>query len=275
MANYAEQSSARNKRAGGTGSASGDSSARENRIGNRDRVPGESQTSADTRNAQSKTQPSHRVPFSVREAQWRRQGYGGASKRMAQFQASSMGQSMGMGGTASDPYGKAESGQKPDPLPSPESNEGGNTEAQPQSGVLRKALGAVARGASQLMAPLLPDPNSPQANFMNRSMSGGPLSNKEIADAQAYAKSMGTTFDPRTGYDRSNFMGEKSPELPSVNMTPKPKSTRVRTFSDPAAAIAQNKQDPAGPKLLSDGVALPVRNKPEKLKIPSLPDLNF
>jgi len=41
---------------------------------------------------------------------------------------------------------------------------------------------------------------SPQYNFYNRMQSGQPLSQQEIAQAQAFAQTMGTEFNPKTGY---------------------------------------------------------------------------
>ena len=48
-------------------------------------------------------------------------------------------------------------------------------------------------------------PGSAQANFATRMATGEPLTPQEIQDAQAFAASMGTTFDPATGYSREPF----------------------------------------------------------------------
>jgi hypothetical protein len=48
-------------------------------------------------------------------------------------------------------------------------------------------------------------PGSAQANFATRMATGKALSPQEIQDAQALAASMGTTFDPATGYSREAF----------------------------------------------------------------------
>ena len=48
-------------------------------------------------------------------------------------------------------------------------------------------------------------PGSAQANFATRMETGEALSPQEIQDAQAFAASMGTTFDPATGYSREPF----------------------------------------------------------------------
>ena len=64
-------------------------------------------------------------------------------------------------------------------------------------------LEALERLSSQPEATLtLPsgEIGSPQYNFYNRMQSGQPLSQQEIAQAQAFAQTMGTTFDPKTGY---------------------------------------------------------------------------
>ena len=55
---YEQESQARQMRIGGTGTLTGDSAAREARLMSQMRQPGESQTSADTRRAQSRTQGS-------------------------------------------------------------------------------------------------------------------------------------------------------------------------------------------------------------------------
>jgi hypothetical protein len=47
--------------------------------------------------------------------------------------------------------------------------------------------------------------NSPQANFLAEKAKGD-LTSKQIADANAFAKSIGTTFDPELGYDRTSFL---------------------------------------------------------------------
>ena len=47
--------------------------------------------------------------------------------------------------------------------------------------------------------------NSPQANFLAEKAKGD-LTSKQIADANAFAKSIGTTFDPELGYSRAPFL---------------------------------------------------------------------
>ena len=49
-------------------------------------------------------------------------------------------------------------------------------------------------------------PGSPQANFAARMATGEALSSQEIQDAGVLATSMGTTFDPSTGYSREAFL---------------------------------------------------------------------
>ena len=58
-------------------------------------------------------------------------------------------------------------------------------------------------------APTLPggvQPGSPQANFLSMQASGQPLTPGQISQAQEFAGSMGTTFDPETGYSREPFL---------------------------------------------------------------------
>ena len=58
------------------------------------------------------------------------------------------------------------------------------------------------------------EPNSPQANFL-REKSKGDLTPDQIADANAYAKSIGTTFDSTLGYSRTPFQesGSDQPQI--------------------------------------------------------------
>ena len=59
------------------------------------------------------------------------------------------------------------------------------------------------------------EPGSAQNNFFKRMATGKPLSPQEIQDAQALAASMGTTFDPATGYSREAFNdSQAAPDVP-------------------------------------------------------------
>jgi len=230
----------------------------------------ESQVSADTRNAQSKTTSGHFIPFSVREAQYRRQGYGSDSRRMAQFQSSSMGQQMGMGGTASDPLGSnQDSRYLPDPLPSVSATPTQPSESRAAPGGF---LQSIRRGVTNALGSFLPDPQSPQGHFLRWRMSGQPLEQNEIADANAYAKSMGTTFDPTNGYSRQPFTSG----LPLPDVAGAPKSSRARTYSDPAAEVGAQTTS-ANSKLLSDSIPELPKKKDLSMSrvVKNLPDLNF
>ena len=72
-------------------------------------------------------------------------------------------------------------------------------------------------------------PGSPQANFAARMATGEALSSQEIQDAGVLATSMGTTFDPSTGYSREAFLEAerakknsipKGVEVPMTGMRP-------------------------------------------------------
>ena len=65
--------------------------------------------------------------------------------------------------------------------------------------------------ASQELSRLMEnvEPNSPQANFLAQKAKGD-LTPKQIADANAYAKSIGTTFDPTLGFSRTPFLESQS-----------------------------------------------------------------
>jgi hypothetical protein len=54
---------------------------------------------------------------------------------------------------------------------------------------------------------------SPQANFEARKATGKQFTPEEIAQAEALAKSMGTTFDPETGYSRQPFLDAQAPQV--------------------------------------------------------------
>ena len=74
--------------------------------------------------------------------------------------------------------------------------------------------------------PSLPEgvqEGSPQANFLNRMRSGEALTQEEINAANALAESIGTTFDPVTGYNRDPFLSSQasrtSTPLPGQSLT--------------------------------------------------------
>jgi len=56
-------------------------------------------------------------------------------------------------------------------------------------------------------------PDSPQGNFLARMETGEDLTPQEIQNAQAFATSMGTTFDPKTGYSREAFVEARNAEF--------------------------------------------------------------
>jgi len=58
-------------------------------------------------------------------------------------------------------------------------------------------------------APVLPEgvqPGSPQANFLSMQASGQQMTPEQVTQAQEFAGSIGTTFDPQTGYSRDPFL---------------------------------------------------------------------
>ena len=57
--------------------------------------------------------------------------------------------------------------------------------------------------------PQLPEgvqPGSPQANFLSMQASGQQMTPEQIRQAEQFASSIGTTFDPQTGYSRDPFL---------------------------------------------------------------------
>jgi hypothetical protein len=59
-------------------------------------------------------------------------------------------------------------------------------------------------------------PGSPQANFLN-ARAQGVLTPEQINEANAFAASMGTTFDPNLGYSRTPFLESQEFETPTIN----------------------------------------------------------
>jgi len=57
---------------------------------------------------------------------------------------------------------------------------------------------------------------SPQANFSN-ARAQGVLTPEQIDEANAFAESMGTTFDPNLGYSRTPFLESQEFETPTIN----------------------------------------------------------
>jgi len=67
---------------------------------------------------------------------------------------------------------------------------------------------------SQLMGQA--QTGSPQANFLN-ARAQGVLTPEQINEANAFAASMGTTFDPNLGYSRTPFLESQEFETPTIN----------------------------------------------------------
>ena len=91
--------------------------------------------------------------------------------------------------------------------------------------ILKEGLG---QGATtqvvQEQGPSIPQgsPGSPQANFVTRMENGKPLNTQEVQDANALAASMGTTFNPATGYSREAFNDSQAAPInpPMTGMRP-------------------------------------------------------
>tara|TARA_R110002153_G_scaffold13886_2_gene51197 strand:+ start:5168 stop:6721 length:1554 start_codon:yes stop_codon:yes gene_type:complete len=60
------------------------------------------------------------------------------------------------------------------------------------------------------------EPNSPQANFLEAKAKGD-LTSEQINQANAFAASMGTSFDPNLGYSRTPFLESREFETPTIN----------------------------------------------------------
>ncbi len=69
---------------------------------------------------------------------------------------------------------------------------------------------------------------SPQRAYYDYVAGGGQLTPEKIAEAETYAASMGTTFDPTTGYSRDPFLQSQEPSfVPTTPATPKTASDLV------------------------------------------------
>ncbi len=79
---------------------------------------------------------------------------------------------------------------------------------QEQKAAQQRAIQSI---ASRGVIPQEAQQGSPQANFIERMKTAeeNPLSEQEIAQGQAMAQSMGTTFNPETGYSRDAFLQDR------------------------------------------------------------------
>lgn len=117
-----------------------------------------------------------------------------------------------------DPIGGSNApsgGPQPDPIGSSLTPSSPTTGTTPDVGLQTPAEPA------EPAAPAAPKPKeafklsdgvlegSPQANFL-AAKHNGEVTDQHIAAANAYAKRMGTTFDPETGYDRNPFLNSQS-----------------------------------------------------------------
>lgn len=119
------------------------------------------------------------------------------------------------GNTIAGPAGRLE-GMKPfvnamgqveyaDPQTAASMNQIEAQRIQEQKAAQQRAIQSI---ASRGVIPQEAQQGSPQANFIERMKTAeeNPLSEQEIAQGQAIAQSMGTTFNPETGYSRDAFL---------------------------------------------------------------------
>lgn len=105
------------------------------------------------------------------------------------------------------------------------------------------------RFGGQTAAPATPSlpsevaPGSPQANFLAQREQGA-LSPQQIAQAEEFAKQMGTTFSPETGYSRDPFLSNQA----SRTSTPLPGQTlsQFMRYEDQPAQRTEQFVDPQG-----------------------------
>ena len=88
-------------------------------------------------------------------------------------------------------------------------------ERKKQEDIRNAALDAqAAQELARLMSGV--EPGSPQDNFL-KARAAGNLTQQQIDDANAFAASMGTTFDPNLGYSRTPFLESQQLETPTIN----------------------------------------------------------
>ncbi len=156
------------------------------------------------------------IPHDVRAAGFRRDGFTPKeAKRLASYQSSTAG------------LARADAGEMPDPR-----NPTGSTFKQPagtsttptpttNTEIVAGAQTAVdPRGATHTSRTKA---GSPQSNF-RAAQSAGTMTPEKVAQAHEYAKSTGTTFDEKTGYDRKPFLDKKN-KAASVDPEPEAELT--------------------------------------------------
>ena len=117
-----------------------------------------------------------------------------------------------------------------------------------------------------------PQAGSPQANFLAEKAKG-PLSPEQIAQAEEFASSMGTTFDPNTGYSRDAFVQsqeqisqDEASRQASLTGTPMPGQTlsQFMRYEDQPEQRTEQFVDPQG--------RLRSRMTPEASALAGLPE---
>jgi hypothetical protein len=105
---------------------------------------------------------------------------------------------------------------------------------------------------------------SAQENFRNRMLTGEPLTAREIEQGNAYAASMGTTFDPTKGYSRDPYEQSIAPRMASL----RPVDPRTGEFlSQSVIAAGEN----AGLTFPSQ-VSVPMQQAPQAPIAPMGPE---
>lgn len=75
------------------------------------------------------------------------------------------------------------------------------------------------QGQQGALPAATPEATSPQANFLEWQKSGQAMTESQLAEANALAQSMGTTFNPETGYSRQPFLdAQQQGATPSNNL---------------------------------------------------------
>ena len=86
---------------------------------------------------------------------------------------------------------------------------------------------------------------SPQRNYYDFIQGGGQMNNEQLRQANEMAKSMGTTFDPETGYSRQPYLDyqEQGPQVQAPMSISDTRGMLQERFGSPTVGFSQNNQD--------------------------------
>tara|TARA_R110000765_G_scaffold44074_1_gene91623 strand:- start:384 stop:2027 length:1644 start_codon:yes stop_codon:yes gene_type:complete len=126
---------------------------------------------------------------------------------------------------------------------------------QEQKAAQQRAIQSI---ASRGVIPQEAQQGSPQANFIERMKTAeeNPLSEQEIAQGQAMAQSMGTTFNPETGYSRDAFLQDRA----------KPKASSGQAIESDFDRASRERQSRIGQREAGSQTDIDTRRAQDKTK---------